>query len=61
MEFLLAQMYVIVIVIICSLLVTVDCVADKYWNLVKSYIFLIQGQTHSFVFNLVPGTLEIAF
>ena len=29
MEFLLAQMYVIVIVIICSLLVTVDCVADK--------------------------------
>ena len=31
------------------------------WNLNKSYIFLIQGQTHSFVFNLVPGMLEIAF
>ena len=29
MESLLAQIYVILIVVICSLLVTVDCVADK--------------------------------
>ena len=56
-EFVYVQMYLILNIDICSLLVRIDCVAMKpEWKL-----YFLKCETHSFVLNLVPRKLDIAF
>ena len=56
-DFFNVQMYLILNIDICSLLVGIDCVAMKpEWKL-----YFLEWKTHSFVLNLVLRKMEIAF
>ena len=56
-EFVYVQIYLILNINICSLLVRIDCVAMKP----ERKLYFLERKTGSTVLNLVPGTLEISF
>ena len=52
------QMFLILNIDICPLLVRIDCVDMKpEWKL---QVYFLEWKTHLFVLNLVPRKLEIA-